>query len=325
MKTFSLVLLTTLLALLSFNIFLHYSPFYYSVSPVIYDKDIGIWHKKNYANYAAQSCYKNLYTFNKQGLPITTYPYALTKKDIILLGDSFIEAIMIKNKNIIHNSLAKEYHNQYNFLNYGLSATNPIQQYNILKNKVNLKRVHTVLHFINLENDLEGILDRNRGKFSRAKVYMEFKSLDNFTIIPPRQESYIDSITDELGNFQIYFFLKRVLYYIKNNITKKDKTKINLIKKDLTKNWLYLNGSLYQSKKLLETYKIHYKIVIFSSNKQDKAIIKKFLDRESIDFIFLNEIATKMNIKLEPFPCDEHWNNQTHQNIAKILKDINFI
>ena len=32
-----------------------------------------------------------------------------------------------------------------------------------------------------------------------------------------------------------------------------------------------------------------------------------------------------MNIELKSFECDGHWNDDTHKNIAKIIKDISFI
>lgn len=330
MKTFLLTLSILGLALFSFNFFLKYTPFSYSVSPVIYDKDIGMWHKKNYSSYAIQPCYKNLYTFDTAGLPINIYPYDVTKKDIILLGDSFIEAIMVKNKNIIHNSLAQEYNNKYNFLNYGLSATNTIQQYHILKKKVNLNNVKTVLHFINLEDDLNGILNKNKGRLSRAKVYMEFQSLTEYVTIPPRKETYIDKITDKLGEFQIYFFLKKSLYYLKNKIlipnqTFKTSIDNHLEPKDLTKNWLYLNASIFQVKQLLNKYQINYKLIIVSKKEKNYKRISEFLNKKNINFILLNSLALQMKMPLETFSCDEHWNNNTHQNIAKILKENNFI
>ena len=217
-KILWILTLSSMMALLFFEIFLRYSPFEYGASPVVYDDKIGMWHKKGFENYTIKECYKTKYIFNDQGLPSNIYKYDKTKKDVIILGDSYIEAIMVKNKNIIHNSLAKEYHNKYNFMNYGLSGSSPTQQFVILRDKINLENTNYVIQFIELEGDLQGVDSKNLDSLARPKVYVEFDTLDKYKIISPRAKTLYDSVRDFLGDYQIYFFIKKSLYYLRNTM-----------------------------------------------------------------------------------------------------------
>lgn len=327
-----IIFISSIFALISFELFLKYSPYEYGASPVEYNKQIGMWHKKAFENYTIKECYKRKYMFNEEGLPSNIYDYNRTKKDVVILGDSFIEAIMVKNKNIIHNSLAKEFNNKYNFMNYGLSGSSPTQQFVILKDKINLENTKYVIQFIGLEGDLKDVDSKNLSSLERPKVYVEFDSLDEYKIIPPRAKTLYDSIGDLLGDYQIYFFIKKSLYYLRDKIfTKKDNSiKKPIIKekqKDFTKNWLYLQGAIHQINKhiKLTNENIKYQLIITSKNEENKMILKRFLDAENIKFIFLNNAAKKMDIELKSFECDEHWNDETHKNIAKIIKSTHFI
>jgi len=48
--------------------------------------------------------------------------------------------------------------------------------------------------------------------------------------------------------------------------------------------------------------------------------VSNFFDNYSIDYFVLNE---KIDFDLKGFECDAHWNDETHKNIAKILKKEN--
>ncbi len=317
-----------IIVLISFEIFLRYSPYMYGTSPVIYDKDIGMWHKSNYSGYTVQDCYKNRYIFNKLGLPKNIYKYDTNKKDVILLGDSFVEALMIKNRNIIHNSLAKEFNHKYNFLNYGLFGTTTIQHAMILKDKVNLNRVKYILHFVNIEDDLFEIKTQNSTTLSRPKINIKFKTLNNYTIIYPREKRFYDTVSDILGNYQLYTFSKKSIRYlldfIKNSNKNIDVNSSESIE-DFTKEWLSLKGGIYLINKYAKSHKIKYRVIVSSTNRKNKNIIKDFLNREKIKYIFLDEAAKKMNIKITLYNCDNHWDDKAHQQIAKIVKKFKLI
>ena len=156
----------------------------------MYDKDIGMWHKKNFSSNAIRECYDIKYFFNEEGLVSLDYNYSKNKKDILILGDSFTEAIMVKNENVLHNALWKEYDGKYNFVNYGLSGTSPTQQYVILAKKAKLDNVKTVLQIINIDNDIYDVDPDNFGSLSRPKVAMKFTSLNEYTVLPPRIQKF---------------------------------------------------------------------------------------------------------------------------------------
>ena len=322
-----IILTSSLFSLVFFEFFLENSPFENGTSPVEYDSQIGMWHKKSFEGYTVKECYKTKYKFNKEGLPSSIYKHSPAKKNVAILGDSQIEGIMVKNENIIHNSLSKEFNRRYNFMNYGISGSSPTQQFIILKDKVNLKNTRHVIQFINLENDLNDVDSGNLSSLARPKVQVVFDTLDEYKIILPRVKTLYDSIGDLLGDYQIYFFIKKSLYYLRDNILSKKDQKDQKDQKDLSKNWLYLKGAIYQINKHIKSTDIgvKYKIIIISDNEKNKLILKKFLDEENIEFIFLNDIAKSMNIELKSFECDGHWNDETHKNIAKIIEKVDFI
>ena len=332
LKKILIIFTSSIFALISFELFLRFSPFENGTSPMEYDKEIGMWHKKNHEGFIVKACYKRKYIFNEQGLPKNIYDYDTSKRDVILLGASYIEALMVENTNIIHNSLAKEFNGKYNFMNYALSGAGPTQEFIILKEKVNLENSKYVIQFIEIEGDLLDVDSNNLGTFARPKVYVEFDAIDEYQIIPPRDKKFLDVIGDFLGDYQIYTFIKTSLYHLKNNVFYQkgnsiNKTIDNPQLKDLSKNWLYIKGAIHQVNKLIKSTseKIEYKIIITSNNEQNKDILKEFLETENIDFIFLNDLVESMGIELKSFECDGHWNDETHRNIAKVIKESAFI
>ncbi len=334
MKKILIILISSFFALIFFEFFLSFSPFKQGISATIYDSKLGMWHKKNFENYIIEECYENKYSYNDKGIPSNVVPYNSNKKDVILLGDSNIEAQMVKNENIIHNSLAKEFNYKYNFMNYGLFGSSPIQQLIILKEKVDLKNTKYVLQFIDIEGDLKDVDSKNLSSLSRPKVFMKFENLDDYTIIPPRERTLYDIATDALNSYQIYLFIKKTIYFLKDKISNKNENENSLSKNhledkknDMSKNWLYLKGAIYQINKYIKSVDntIKYKIVLRSKSEEHKSIMRNFLNDKNIEFIFLNETAKSMNIELKSFTCDSHWNDKSHQDIAKIIKHIELI
>ena len=328
MKRNFIIFFSAILAVILFEVFLRYSPFSYGRSPVEYDSIIGMWHKKQYSNYIINTCYKTLYSFDKNGLPKNVHNYDKNKQDVVLLGDSFIEALMVKNENIIHNSLSKEYNHKYNFMNYALSGTSPTQQFIILKKKVNLSNTKYITQFIFLESDLMDVDSKNLDYFTRPKVFVEFDSLDKYKIISPRDATIYDKISDVMGNFELYTYIKKSLYYLRNKIeglnqisTKKQISYRQEQKLDLTMNWMYLKGAIYQINTIANEHNITYTPIIISTNPENINIMKDFFQQYNIRYLVLqNEI----DFILETFPCDGHWLDKTHINIAKYLKNIGF-
>jgi hypothetical protein len=247
---------------------------------------------------------------------------------------------MVNNENIIHNSLAKAFNYKYNFLNYGLFGTGPTQQFIILKEKVDLNNTKYVIQFIELEGDLLDVESKNSNSLARPKVYVEFETLDKYKVIPPRKKTLYDTVSDALSYYQVYPFIKQSIYSLKTLLSTTSKEMPNEKKSnqktdeeiDLSKNWLYLKGAIYQTDKLIASLdnNIEYKIIVRSKgkkaqNQENKKIIEKFLNEHHINFIFLNDVAKSMNIELKGFKCDSHWNDKAHQDVAKIIKETEFI
>jgi hypothetical protein len=328
MKYLFSIILAFISAVIMFELFLSYSPYDLGTSAVEYDSTIGMWHKKNYTGKTVKECYSNEYSFDEQGRPKSIFEYDKKREDVILLGDSFTEAIMVRNDAIIHNSLAKEYHHKYNFLNYGLSDTSPVQQFIILKSKVDLSHVKYVIQIINLDSDLKDVDSKYQRPLSRPRVYIDFKDIDMYKIIPPRKQTLYDKFGDMVGDLQMYFYLKKGLYYFNDKLTATKKGGlIDQNKTDMSKSWLYLTGAIHQENKYLKEKdsKIVYKLVINAKLVENKRIIEEFLKREKIDFIFTDELFSKQGMEIKSYPCDKHWNEETHANVAKALHAIDFI
>ncbi len=322
MKKIIIVITALLLALLTFEFYLYYSPFQYGTSPGVYDKKIGVWHKKNFSGYSISECYKTKYYYDDKGLPKSTKVYDDNKDDIVFLGDSFVEAVMIKNSYIIHNAFAKELGYQYNVLNYGLSGTSVMQSFMILKEKVKLTKTKYVIEFVSLDGDLLEMDYKQHNSMSRPKVFLDVKSLNNYKVIPPRAITLRDKVGDFLGDYQIYFFIKKLIYSLQEKtatpINKKTKVKFS-------KDWLTLQASIYQTHLLAKQNNIKFLLIISTKDTKKKERLGIFLRKENIPFMSIQEEAEKKGIELQTFSCDGHWVKETHQEIAKIIFDSGFI
>ncbi|CAA6817622.1 MAG: Unknown protein [uncultured Sulfurovum sp.] len=323
MKKTIIFILSLFLALLGFELFLKYSPFEYGTSPGEYDKDIGVWHKKNFSGYSISECYKTKYYYDDKGLPKSTKPYDKEKDDIVFLGDSFVEAVMIPNPHIIHNAFAKHLNYKYNVLNYGLSGTSAVQSFMILKKKVNLAKTDYVIEFVELDGDLLEVDYQSHNSMSRPKVYLDFKSLTEYKVIPPRAINLKDKVGDFLGNYQIYFFIKKLIYSLQKKITTPT-TKKEVVE-NLSKNWLYLQASIYQTYLLAKQNNIKFLLIINAKDTKNKDKLTTFLKKENIPFMSIQEVAEEKGIELQTFSCDGHWTKETHNDISKIILESGFI
>jgi hypothetical protein len=328
MKKLSISILAAILALVTFEFFLKYSPFEYGISPGIYDKEIGVWHKKNFSGYSISECYRNRYIYNDKGLPKELKPYDSKKNDIVLLGDSFVEAMMVKNEQIIHNELAKRVDFKYNVLNYGVSGTSPIQAFMILQKKVDFTHLKYVIQFIELNGDILEVNPKNINSMGRPKVHVDFTSLTNYKVIPPRDITIKDKVGDFLGEYQIYFFIKQLVYSLQTKLSK-NKPKEKLVKgkkiPNLSKNWLNLEGSIFQTYQIAKKHNIKFLVIINHRDVKKKERLQKFLKAQNIPSLSIQEEANKKGIKLVTYKCDAHWTDETHGKVAQIIIDSGFI
>lgn len=287
-----------------------------------------MWHKKNFESSLVKECYNSRYSFDVDGKVKNDYLYNPQKKDIVLLGDSQVEALMVKNDQIIHNSLYRELKGQFNVLNYGLSGTGPAQHYQILLHKTNLSHTDSIIHFVFLENDLDDGDPKNFTDANRPKVFLYFHNLDHFDIIQPKAYDTKEKMRDFLGNFEFYAYLKKsISHYSASSPLPVNKKNTFILNNEEFK-WTQLEGSIYQINKLAQQNDISYTIVIYSSYEfADNYPLKRkrfetFLNTLHIQHINLIPLLKDLE-KKQPlgFECDEHWNAQTHKAIAIYLKE----
>jgi arsenate reductase-like glutaredoxin family protein len=325
-KKFFIVISAMALAVVMFEFFLRYSPFTLGAVPIRYDKDLGLWHKSNFSSRWLQGCYDTEYFFDEKGFVKNSYEYQKNRKDIILLGDSYIEALMVENENIIHNSLYKLYNGKYNFLNHSMAATSPVQQLVILQKKSDLKNVKKVIHFINMDKDIyEGDSIGYDKNSMNPTIFLEFSDLENYRVIYPRDSTKKDEIKMSLSNFEIYSLLTKIKVYIKNKGKVCSCSKENREIEDLSHNWLQIKGAIYQTKKLLKKRDIEYTVIVYGKNIVLKDELISFLTKQKIDFYDLYSLMNRYNLPIEVYSCDKHWNDATHQNIAKAIREQHII
>ena len=329
MKQTFFIFLTMGLSIMAFELFLKNSPFKRGISPVVYHKDIGMWHKKNFSNYLIRDCYENQYFFDEYGRVKNNYLYDEKKEDVVILGDSYIDGLMIENDKIIHNSLFSELNGSVNVLNYGLTGSGPMQQFAILEHEVNLSNVKKLIHFINLEDDLGDGDPKKFNGSNRPKVFFYFTDLEKYRLVKPTPYNMKERFRDFLASFELYAYLNKTRGYYMNR-WKKPPLKVNEVDKYFIKNeaycWKQLEGTIYQINKLALKYKFEYDIVIKSSHefkynyrKRSKQF-ETFLLKQNINYLNVNTFLKELE-KRHPlsFECDGHWNGETHQDLARYL------
>jgi hypothetical protein len=314
-----------------YEVFLQNSPFANGITPMVYDAQIGMWHKRNFSNYIIKDCFKNQYFFDELGRVKNNYKYDLDKRDIVIIGDSQIEALGVDNKSVIHNSLFEEIDGKFNVLNYGLAGTGPSQQLIILKNKVELKNIDTLVQLVFLENDLNDGDPNNLEGVNRPKVYLEFEDYSNYKIIMPKSYDFKERLRDFIGKFEVYVYLKKTFYYYKNLFSNNEVTSgaTESIKQpfipNVTHKWKQLEGAIYQTKQLAERNNFNYIVLFYSTFEKQgfsdfRIQFERFLNENNINNLNILPFLVSLE-KKQPlgFSCDPHWNKSTHQSLAKYL------
>jgi len=315
-----MVTFAALSAVILFELFLRFSPFSYGLSPVVYDKDVGMWHKKNFSSRIIKECYQVPFFFDEKGLIKNAYDYDESRKDIIVIGDSYIEALMVHNQNIIHNALFDAYNGHYNFINYGMSETSPVQQFIMMEKKVDFHNVKTVLQFIRIESDIYDVDPSNMDATARPKAFLSFSDLEHYTLIPPKKQDFKEKVRDILGHFELYIFLKKSVFFLKNTLGEGTVHKEKKLTEDLSKNWLQIQGALYQTKKLLEKKGVDYIVLLYGKEGPLNETLIAFLKAQHIVYYDIVMLAKAQGATLEGFPCDSHWTDKTHRLVAELIK-----
>lgn len=321
MRQFFTFMAAGIFAIIFFELFLRFSPFSFGISPVVYDKDVGMWHKKNFSSVWIKPCYHTPFYFDEKGLIKNAYQYDPSKKDILIFGDSYMEALMVQNENVMHNALYHEFKGKYNFINYGLSETSAMQQLIMMKKKADFSHAKVLVQFIRIESDIYDVDPKVFDATARPKAFLSFKDLDHYRVIAPKEQDFKEKFRDVLGNFELYVFLKKGIYFLKEKLTSKIADKEEESVEDLSFNWLQIEGSIYQTKKFLASIGVEYTILLYGKDKALTTVLKNFLEAQHIRYHDIYALSQEKGFVLKGFSCDSHWSDDTHKRVAKLIKE----
>ena len=330
LKNLSIVSLALLCSLVLFELFLRNTPFAHGTSPVVYDADIGMWHKRNFKGRRTGACFDNQYKLDDRGLVNSSVDYDNGLEDMIVIGDSYVEALMVHAEGRLANRLSKAYESRLNVLNYGLAGTSPIQQYVILDKKVDLENARIVVQVVNVESDLRDAVKSARSGVSRPLVFLEFDEGGGFRLIPPKAFEFRDWARDRLGLLESVVFLKKTIYHTRRNLASvlrtKDSKKGNGSEGrviDLEENWAQLKGVIGATNELLRMAGVQYVVILNSRKTENSDRLRRYLEEQNIVYFDLQFYLNEQNVSYETllYDCDRHWSEVGHGAVFKGLQD----
>ena len=152
------------------------------------DKDLGVWHKKNFSFTEKTSCYKVKYKSNDVGARSEiNYLKLGNDKNVFIIGDSFVEGYGVNNKEVFSELVTKN--TAKTGLNFGTSGHfGPVQYYLVYKKFHSLIPHDELIIFFLPANDF---LDNStRNPLYKSKIYRPYfeKVNGNFRIFYPKEE-----------------------------------------------------------------------------------------------------------------------------------------
>ncbi|MAE22132.1 MAG: hypothetical protein CMK92_06845 [Pseudomonas sp.] len=278
-----------------------------------------MWHRKNYRGFYKKSCYEKYYETDSLGRIKTLYTGG--DKDIVLIGDSQLEALMVDNKNIVHNELSKLFNDSFNVYNYGLSGTGPVQQLFILKDKVVEKSPSYVIHLMNLENDFNDTDPASFASSSRPKVFIRLNK-GEMEVVRPKNSSK-EVLREYLAYLQVYPTLKKALYKLKSIFKSTSSTDDKVQLKSYYVNYetklSYFRKSMELLKNDVNARGAKYKLLFWSGAEtkfQDD--LKTLLGDLGIEYTNISDLVTGFkNKEGYVYKCDSHWTENGHKDLAK--------
>jgi len=324
-----LILLTSIVV---FELTLRFSLLSGGQASAVYDEKIGYWHKSNFTSQHTRDCYNVEYKFGEYGEISPQQPYNDELPNITLLGNSYLEAAMVENENIIHNSLYKKLNGKYNVLNFGLYGSNIFNQALIYQHKVPDYKEAYVMQFVNFIQALD-YKQKESSPLSRQLVEGSFEQGKTVAKIT-REFNTIELIRDILGYTEFYEHALTSIATIKSLRTSKkpqeSKTKTKtvepliIIKRNRSqKQWQQLKSGIRYMQTQALNKGSEYIAIVYSGNAFKKTNLVgdfiNWLENEEIKYINLDEEITKYSIENYGFSCDFHWNDEVHQTIGTIL------
>jgi len=325
-------ILIILASLVVFELTLRFSLLSGGQASAVYDDKIGYWHKSNFTSQHTRDCYNVEYKFGEYGEISPQQPYNETLPNITLLGNSYLEAAMVENENIIHNALYRELNGQYNVLNFGLYGSNVFNQALIYQHKVPNYKEAYVMQFVNFIKALDYKL-KESSPLSRQLVEGSF---EQGKAVPKiiRDFNTIEFIRDTLGYTEFYEHALTSIATIKS-LSAPKKSQENhpknnsveplvILKRNRSqKQWQQLKFGIRFMQKQAQSRGSEYIAIVYSGNAFKRTNLVgdfiNWLEQEEIKYINLDEEITHYPIDNFGFSCDFHWNDEVHQTIGTIL------
>jgi len=323
-------------SILVFELILRFSLLSGGQASAVYDEKVGYWHKSNFTSQHTRDCYNVEYSFGEYGEISPQQPYNDELPNITLLGNSYLEAAMVENGNIIHNALYKELDGKYNVLNFGLYGTNIFHQALIYQYKVPNYNEAYVMQFVNFIQALDykpleaPVLSRQlvQGSFEKNKivpaVVRDFNSFELFRDVLGYTEFYEHVLTTiaTVYNFDFKNKVKKT-----DNVEDKEVEKpLFIIKKQRSeKQWQQLKAGIRFMQKQADERGSEYIAIVYSGNDFIKTNLVgdfiSWLENEGITYVDLDQKISNYSFDNYGFSCDPHWNNEVHQVVGTILSN----
>ena len=330
---FLLILISILIAVLFFEIFLRFAKIEYPVFQK-HDYIVGFSLRPN----ASGNWYKEgdgFVKINSDGLRDIEHSIKKNQNTlrIALLGDSSAEARSVDLEETFWHLMQKKLKNcesinkNVEVINFGVTEYGTGQQFLILKNKVWKYDPDLVLLTFYSGNDIHD----NSKKFSRKKYRPFFSLVDNELVIDNSFRASKPYLM--LSSFYGKFFLKLSDYsrmaqlfreiYVKNYFKKQQKIKENkIIEKEKLKDDLYTDEVFNpRSKEWINAWNVTEKIIIEINKEVTKKNKKFILATLSVPFQVHPEKTYRDNFQEENFIKDMFY---PEKRIVKLGKENNF-
>jgi len=271
------------------------------------------------------------------------------KRRIAIIGDSYVEALMVDYDKSLAERIEKLSNYQFEVYRFGISGA-PLSQYYYMLKKEVLQYKPDIVVFILVHNDFDESWRYKYGRYTSCFLKLKILKNGNIIEIPPSiyKEKWYDFIRKS-AIFRFLYYREKVNMNVIKNILRKNNVKyqaniqINDLKIKMKNNYLVTDYILKKIKEISE--KNGFKVLfvmdgdrnsIYKNLPDEKLykngalmlnlMVKKITHKYQLPFIDLHPIFKKDYKKYHHkfnYNCDFHWNEYGHNIVAKHI--LNYI
>jgi len=208
-------------------------------------KSWGAWHKENTEDRQVRACYDVTYKTNSVGARDEEFKHFKSKKNVVLLGDSFAEGFGVDVKDTAANKM--ENLSDLNVLNFGSAYDfGPVQYYLLYKELASKFKHEYLMIFFLPSNDFYDNNPKTMNKTNYKGRYRPYYTLDksnNYSIIYPEKATKTNNILNR--DFVTERSFKRNPPSLKTEI--KRFFRKNIYSFRLLNSLRYLSGSMFSN------------------------------------------------------------------------------